>query len=226
PEIIELARLIGRTPSAVAMKACNFASLDPVQRARNISALGNVSRADRSLWESFAKNSEAVANEAEVAYAKLDDTKSSPTESEIERPEGPTEIERRVRVRRVQGFFRTTVLTSYEYRCAISGIAIPELLVASHIIPWSENSERRADPRNGIALNAFYDRAFDRGLITFDTSFRLVLSSRLRVADAPDMLRQALLDIEGQSLQLPSRFAPDPEAMAFHREHIFQRSAT
>jgi hypothetical protein len=51
PAIIELAPLLARTPSAVAMKACNFASLDPVQRARHIAALGNVSRADRALWE-------------------------------------------------------------------------------------------------------------------------------------------------------------------------------
>lgn len=61
PEIIDLARRLGRTPSAVGMKACNFASLDPVQRARNISALGNVSRGDRELWESFLATPEAIA---------------------------------------------------------------------------------------------------------------------------------------------------------------------
>ena len=52
---------------------------------------------------------------------------------------------------------------------------VPELLNASHIIPWSKDIARRADPCNGIALNALYDRAFDRGLITFDESFRQVL---------------------------------------------------
>jgi len=61
PEIIALARVLGRTASAVGMKACNFASLDPVQRARHISALGNVSRADRALWERFEGNAEEVA---------------------------------------------------------------------------------------------------------------------------------------------------------------------
>ncbi len=222
PEIVELARLLGRTPSAVAMKACNFASLDPVQHARNISALGNVSRADRSLWESFVENSEAVADEAEAAYARLTGTESVAVTSEPETPEGPTEVERSVRVRRIQGFFRAAVLTSYEYRCAISGISIPELLNASHIIPWSANHERRADPRNGIALNALYDRAFDRGLITLDTSLRLVVSSRLRVSDPPPLHRHALLEIEGQPLILPNRFAPDPEAIAYHRERVFR----
>src|SRR2546423_8851571 len=78
PEIIELSQLLGRTPSAVAMKACNFASLDPVQKARNISALGNVSRADRELWESFERHSEAIAAEAETAYESLISEQAEP----------------------------------------------------------------------------------------------------------------------------------------------------
>lgn len=222
PDIIELARFLGRTPSAVAMKACNFASLDPVQKNRNISALGNVSRADRLLWESFEKDTETVAAAAEAAYARLSGPESAPPAPELEQPEGPTEVERWVRVRRIQGFFRAAVLTSYSYRCAISDIAVPELLTASHIIPWSMSPERRADPRNGIALNALHDRAFDRGLITFDTSWRLVVSSRLKTNHPSIILRQALLDTEGQVLRMPERFAPDPEAMGHHREHIFQ----
>ncbi len=223
PEIVELARFLGRTPSAVAMKACNFASLDPIQKNRNISALGNVSRADRLLWESFEKDADSVATAAEAAYARMSGLEpGSPAPDAPEQPEGPTEVERQVRVRRIQGFFRAAVLTSYNYRCAVSDIAVPELLTASHIIPWSMSLERRADPRNGIALNALYDRAFDRGLITFDASWRLVVSSRLKTDHPPIIQRQAFLDIEGQVLRMPERFAPDPEAMAHHREQIFQ----
>lgn len=71
PEIIELARQIGRTPGAVAMKACNFASLDPQQQERRIKALGNVRRADRELWEAFLNDSESVAQEAEAVYVTI-----------------------------------------------------------------------------------------------------------------------------------------------------------
>lgn len=222
PDIIELAQLLGRTPSAVAMKSCNFASLDPIQRNRNIFALGNVSRADRELWESFEKDAESVATAAEAAYTRLSGSESAISMPELEQPEGPTEIERQVRVRRVQGFFRAAVLTSYNYRCALSDIAVSELLTASHIIPWSENPERRADPRNGIALNALYDRAFDRGLISFDTSWQLIVSPRLKTGNPPIIQRQTLLDMEGQALRMPERFTPDPEAMAYHREHLFK----
>ena len=233
PEIIELARLMGRTPSSVGMKACNFASLDPVQRARKIAGLGNVSRDDRLLWDAFQKNAEATAAEAEAAYARLIGKEPAPAEAEISVeaeftfPTGPTEITRTVRARRVQGFFRAAVLTSYESRCAISGIAIPELLNASHIIPWQKDMKRRADPSNGIALNTLYDRAFDRGLITFDESLRLVLSDRLKTRkknqEMPSLLKQSFHDLEGTALRLPKRFTPDPAAMAWHRNNIFRR---
>jgi hypothetical protein len=49
-DIIALAEQLGRTPSAVAMKLCNFASLDPVERACGISGMVNVSQLDREIW--------------------------------------------------------------------------------------------------------------------------------------------------------------------------------
>jgi putative restriction endonuclease len=222
PEIVKLAQALRRTPSALAMKACNFASLDPTLKARNIRALSNVSRADRALWSRFEQDPEAVALEAETAYAQATGYEVASLGIELETPPGPSEIERLVRVRRLQGFFRDAVLISYENRCALSGMDVPELLNASHIIPWSTDDQRRADPRNGIALNVLYDRAFDRGLITFDEDLRVVLSKRLFRADAPPLHRHALLDLEGRKLQRPARFAPDPEALAFHRDHIFR----
>jgi predicted restriction endonuclease len=221
PEIIELSALLGRTPSAIAMKAVNFASLDPVQQARNIAGLRNASRADRELWEEFKQDSENIAAEVEAAYERLLRQKVKVKEKEREAPKGSTETQRLVKVRRVQGFFRATVLASYEFRCALTDLAIPELLNASHIIPWSTNINRRADPRNGIALNALYDRAFDRGLITFDESFKLVLSSRLRKGKLPKFQNDFFLDLEGSRLRLPARFSPDPLALTYHRENIF-----
>ncbi len=221
PEIIELARLIGRTPSAVGMKACNFASLDPAQQTRGIRALPNLSNADRALWSEFEQNSEAIAAEAEAAYERISGVAVPVEVEEIEIPEGPTEVERMVRARRVQGFFRSTVLNSYDYRCALTGITVVQLLNASHIIPWHADPQRRADPRNGLCLNVLHDRAFDRGLISFDEDWRLVLSARLRASNPTPMHRSALLDFEGQPLQPPDRFKPDPVAMAYHREHVF-----
>ncbi len=180
PDIIQLANIIGRSPSAVAMKACNFASLDP---ALSQKGLDGASKADRALWNAFMENSTDIAEKAEALYeTRVDPTEFTTieTDEDLAFPSGPTEATREVKVRRVQRFFRKAVLESYKNRCAISGLAIPGLLVASHIIPWAEDESRRADPTNGIALNALYDKAFDRHLISFDENFRLVLSHQIK----------------------------------------------
>lgn len=221
PNIIDIAGRINRTPGAVGMKACNFASLDPHQRERAITALGNVSNADRALWDEFLRDSEAVAQAAEEAYARLLATDSLEMEREIAAPQGPTETESIVKIRRVQSFFRAAVLTAYGNRCALTGLAIPELLVASHIIPWSVDPRRRADPRNGICLNALHDRAFDRGLMTFDEQFQAVVSPDVADSATTPFTRAALVEIQGKPLSLPARFAPDPQAIEYHRESVF-----
>lgn len=225
PEIISLARLINRTPSAVAMKACNFASLDPVQRARKITALKNASRADRALWKEFRDDPESLAAETERVFALWCGEDAETEEEGWQIPEGPTEIEQIVRARRVQRFFRASVLASYEFRCALSGISIVELLNASHIVPWSADIRRRADPTNGICLNVLYDRAFDRGFITFDEAFHVVISPCLHMTIPNSMHKALLLDIEGRKLDFPSRFSPDQDALVYHRQHIFRSKA-
>lgn len=224
PEIIELAKRIGRTPSSVSMKACNFASLDPMHKARGVKGLKNVSRADRELWSRFANDSESVAAQAEAVWEniRINDEDADATENHIS--ERDTEKEVLVKARRVQGFFRKAVLTSYECRCAVTGIANPSLLNASHIIPWSIAANRRADPTNGICLNALHDRAFDRGLITFDADLRVVVSPLLKEASPSEFHKRAFETVAGRRLSLPTRFLPDSEALAYHRKHVFRES--
>lgn len=79
-----------------------------------------------------------------------------------------TETLKQVKVRKVQQFFRNSLLVSYANKCAISGLPVPSLLVASHIISWSKSEARRADLTNGLLLNSLYDKAFDKGYISFD----------------------------------------------------------
>jgi len=95
------------------------------------------------------------------------------------------------------------------------------MLVASHIIPWSTSVELRAEPRNGLCLNALFDRAFDRGLITIDEDLRVVVSKRLKEAADSAVLACSLAECEGRGLTLPVRLPPAPEALERHREMIF-----
>lgn len=218
-EIVALAHLIGRTPSALAMKAVNFANLDP---NLNRKGLSNVSQADRALWAEFKANHSQVGLEMEDAAARFQTTDADePVELPHAIPPRETEGVRLVRVRRVQSIFRAAVRASYEDRCALTGLAEPQLLVASHIIAWSASVERRADPTNGILLNALLDRAFDRGLIAFDDQYRVLVSRRLEeVASAAD-LDCSLTQLAGRTLTLPKRFRPDPAALEHHRRTQF-----
>jgi putative restriction endonuclease len=223
PEIIFLAQNIGRTPSAVAMKLVNFASLDPVQQARQIRGLSNASRADREIWYEFNANSEQLAFESQQALQNLSGNLRDTKRVERAVSSGPTEAFRTVRTRLVQGFFRDAVLSSYDFKCAICNLDLPELLSASHIIPWSANVLRRADPRNGLSLCSIHDRAFDRGLLSVGESFDVLLSTRLKTSFSQCRLHLvAFLEVEGKPIYQPKRFAPDTVALAFHRENIFR----
>lgn len=109
PDVVRLAQFLERTPSAVAMKTCNFASLDPHQKARNIKARGSVSQADRALWHEFLGNPESVAAEAEASYLARAGQEGERSPDGVVQPEGPTEQTRTVRTRRVMAYHREHV---------------------------------------------------------------------------------------------------------------------
>lgn len=85
-------------------------------------------------------------------------------------------------------------------------------------------AEHRLDPRNGIALNALHDRAFDCGLITFDEHLRLVCSSSLRDHYASATVAANFQAYEGKPLAIPAEAAgPRPEYLEHHRRNVFAR---
>jgi len=224
PEIVELAQVLDRSPGAVAMKLCNFASFDPAHRKRDVKGLGHVSLQDKRIWDEFNQNWEQLAFESEQAVERITGKprEASAYVSDYVLPSGPTEKERVVRTRIVQHFFRQAVLTSYQYTCAVCGLTVPEMLCASHIVPWAASIERRADPTNGLALCSFHHRAFDRGLITVDSKLRIVVTSRLIIYSPCDMYKAGFASVNGESLILPLRFLPDLSALEYHRTHIYK----
>lgn len=216
-----VAERMGRTSSSLSMKLCNLASLDTYHQQRGVSGLKGASGLDRKVWNDFQQDWSTMAERSEAAFEALMqgqalmDTEPSKLPTA---PEGPTEVQSVVKVRRVQDFFRKAILGSYESRCALTGLAVPDLLIASHIIGWSDNEARRADPTNGICLNALHDKAFDRHLLTFDEDYRVVLSSALKSKEAPEFQSHNFERLEGKPLRLPHRFLPDSVALAKHRE--------
>ncbi|MDC0299930.1 HNH endonuclease [Verrucomicrobia bacterium] len=79
-----------------------------------------------------------------------------------------------------QGYYRQEVLKKFGYKCAITGVGMPETIIASHIVPWREADEdERLDPENAILLSPSYDALFDKNLISFEESGQLCLSKLL-----------------------------------------------
>lgn len=131
-----------------------------------------------------------------------------------------TEKERTVKKRIGQDIFRSILLNIYGSKCCLTGIDIPEVLRASHIIPWAECEETRLNPQNGLCLSATYDAAFDKHLITFDENFRMVLSPVIKEIYTSDAFKKYFLKFEGVSIMLPSIHLPSQEYMEMHRSKL------
>jgi putative restriction endonuclease len=99
---------------------------------------------------------------------------------------------------------------------------VAELLIASHILPWSQFPEKRVDPSNGLCLAAHFDKAFDQGLISFDNDLRLTISREMRGYLPNDALAREFVAMEGAELRMPEKFRPRDEFMRYHRERIFR----
>lgn len=216
--IIKLAESIKRTPSAVAWKLVNFASLDPSLLKRGIKGATNTGKLDKIIFEEFTNNWDELAYESEVLLSKFFNEEQI-FDEEINFEEGKEKI-RSVKVRVNQSFFRSTVLSSYDFKCCLTGIDVPELLIASHIIPWSKDKKNRLNPQNGLCLNNLHDKAFDKGFITFDSDFKMVLSNSIK-NNKSEYIKKYFLNLEGSSLVLPKRFIPDESFLDYHNQNIF-----
>jgi putative restriction endonuclease len=223
-EIIELANLIGRTPSSVAMRLNNFASVDPFHQKRGIKGLVGGRKQVEPIWKEFIGNKEELIFESEKILAEKENQtiegKYFKLLTGIENLAGETKL-REVKTRVNQHVFRQIVTANYSGRCAITGINIPDLLVASHIIPWSMDVQNRLNPTNGICLNALHDKAFDKGLISITPDFAIKLSKKLLSWEYNNAIRDYFLPFNNKKIILPQKFLPAKQFLEFHNENIF-----
>lgn len=222
PDVIRLAELIDRTPGSVAFKLVNFASLDPSLKKRGIKGAGNVSKLDQAIWDEFYGNSENAFYESEQLRAQLEGKQvEAYLESEALQIGEGIEREALVKQRVNQAFFRNMILASYNETCCITGIRLKELLIASHIKPWSLDKENRLNPRNGIAINALHDKAFETGLISIDTNFKIKIATELLQAE-DSKIEYYFKKHHDQEIILPSKFFPDEKFLDYHYNEKFK----
>ena len=126
--------------------------------------------------------------------------------------------------RKGQDYFRRMILANYGGRCALTGISVPQLLLASHIIPWADKSHKkdRLNPCNGICLSALYDKAFDKGLFTISPDdYTIQLSSALREYGTQEYFDKQFGSISGKQITMPIEHKPNRDFLAYHRDHVF-----
>ena len=224
-EIISLASIINRTPSSVAMRLNNFASVDPYHIRRGIIGLTGGKRQVQPIWDEFANNKEELIFLSEQMLADFENIRIEDKYTNIligtDIFTGEDRI-KEIKVRVNQHIFRQIVLANYSSRCSISGINIPELLVASHIIPWSQNSKERLNPENGICLSPLYDQAFEKGFIAIDLNYKIIFSKRLKEKIKEPFYNNFFKNIEGMPIQTPSKYLPNKDFLNY-RLNIFEK---
>lgn len=129
---------------------------------------------------------------------------------------------RETKTRIGQDYFRKMLLENYNGKCSITGIDVPQVLRASHIVAWSEDKENRMNPENGILLSATYDAAFDRHLISFDDQYRMIVSKEIKDHYSSAAAKEYFLKKEGTKLALPTKFEPSQIFLQKHRD-IFSK---
>ena len=233
PAIIALAEKFGRGSNSVAMKLCNFASLDPALKLRGIKGLAGASSLDRMTWAEFHEDPNEAIPASEEALRELlgvdenSDLELLPKEGFRKSKRlltGPTDVFANVKQRRGQEYFRDAVLNNFGGCCGVTQLGIRELLVASHILPWGTHVLERLNVRNGLCLSRLYDADFDRGLITFDDNLCLVMSARLKSELPKRAITENFGAYAGEPLFMPSEAVlPKLEFLKQHREHIFEK---
>ena len=94
----------------------------------------------------------------------------------------PNETERKglVTSRVGQGFYRQQIVEKWDGRCPVSNSNIKQILISSHIVPWSESNDiERLDSENGILLSPNIDSLFDKHLISFEDDGSIIISSKI-----------------------------------------------
>jgi putative restriction endonuclease len=124
---------------------------------------------------------------------------------------------REMKIRVNQRAFRGIIFNIYGNSCCITGIDIPAVNRASHILGWAESEPTRMDPRNGLCLSATYDAAFDRHLISLDEDFRLLISRDIKDYFSSSVVQAHFHDRHGQKINMPKHFIPLQSYLEAHR---------
>jgi len=163
----------------------------------------NIEKADKKIDNDFYDDFIEGVQDIEQQNYKVEDKKA------------------KTKVRHKQNAFSKKIKTNYKYECAICGIKHKSFLIGSHIIPWTEDDSIRLDPKNGICLCVLHDNAFDKGYLSIDSNYRVIVSPKL---EKDKKLYRLIKKHENNKNNLSRKSKPDKENLKYHRENIFKRN--
>jgi len=226
-DVIALATALGRKPSSVARKLSNIEHFDP-NRDKDVVGSSHGSHWEREIWDEVVAHGDDVIGEALSLYRDA----MAPSVAQEYDSASSVDVLREGRdvtvtaTRRLnQDHFRNLLMELYEEKCCVTGLGVRQLLVASHIKPWRDADPftERVNVENGLVLNSLHDAAFDKGLITLDRDYRIVMSDGLlrmaRKADSEGM--RWLMATRGRQIALPRTHRPSQEFLEYHRDVVF-----
>lgn len=207
--ILKVAEKMNLSPASLILRMKNFKFLDTKSKG-----LGHVAKLDQKIFEEFKQNWGQLSLIAEeITGLSLFDT------SPINGSKPISSLTHKSLVSRERHAFRASIFANYEGACAISGITVPSLLIASHLKPYNRcrSQAERTSIRNGVLLSPLYDMALDKGLITIDKNLYIHVSHELDIYTNSGPLRK----LEGVKLR-NSRFTPSLEFIEFHNMEVFR----
>lgn len=224
PTIIKYAQLLGRTPSALNMKIGNIGRLDPDLTKKGITGLTHGAKLEEEVWAEFYNNPESLAFESERLIAQI--SKQETDNSSDFNPENfPQGIDKEIIIKQRinQNFFRATVMCSYNFSCCISGVSNIELLEACHIVSWSQDSINRTNPKNGLCMNSFFHKAYDKHLMAITPDLLIIFSDKLLDNIKDISFANYLHQINGKKIIMPNKFHPQKEFLEIHFSEFLHR---
>lgn len=215
PDIIKLAKLIGRTPSSVGMRLSNYAHHDPELPANGLSGGGKNCKV---YWDKYYHNLPQLKVDAALSRIRI--IENVDVEDSMLRIK---EVDRLVED--MYNFpFQDIILSNYSKRCAVTGIAIPSLVTACHIIPSSINEEINLKVENGICLTLLHAKAFVEGYIGIDADYRLHISSEFKKYAFENGYSTNFKRYDNQLLSFKNVIQkPNPEYLDWHMQTIYRR---
>ncbi len=228
-EVKKYAKLLNRTPGAVAYKLVHFSGLDPYHKSRGIKGLANPGNNAIKIYNEFKENWSEMIYESEILLAKLQnkDIEQILNENRIVFDKdillGKIGEDKHAltKIRVNQSVFRKVIINNYYHSCAVCGLNIPDLLIASHILKWSENKAERLNPTNGICLCGIHDKAFELGFLGINSDYKIMVSDKLEIIKDKETHIALFKRHANNSILLPDKYYPNIEFLETHHSNVF-----